>query len=241
MKTNNNPLRLTAVSLLAAVGFLGTAQANLLSNGSFESNPIGTSASYGTGGAIDSTTFTDWRFFTVGSPAIDLFQGRIVDAADFGAGGTPGSHAFRFDVVNTGTPVGSDYALDRDGSKVPVSFGTTYTLSFDAVLYGVTGPGFSLNVGLAEFDGANSFTGSQTGLAPALPGDALFHNYSYSWTPLNPATTQINIAFRPTTPGYINAVGLDNIEINAVPEPGTMALGLMSGLVLFTLRRSRRA
>ena len=46
------------------------------------------------------TTIIDWRFFTVGAPPVDLFQARIVDAADF-VGGTPGSHALRFDVVNT--------------------------------------------------------------------------------------------------------------------------------------------
>lgn len=226
--------------IVLSVCLAGSAQANLLSNGSFESNPIGTIASYGSP-TIDSTTFTDWRFFTVGAPPITLFQGRIVDASDFGAGGTPGSHAFRFDVVNTGTPAGDDYALDRDGTKVPVSFGTTYTFAFDAVLYGVTGPGFSLDVGLAEYNGANLFTGSQSALFPVLPTDALFHPYSFSWTPLNPATTQINIAFRPKSPGYINAVGLDNVEFNVVPEPSTLVLGLMSGLGMFAMLRRRRA
>ncbi len=227
-------ITITVLSLVC-LSLPASAQ-NLLSNGSFEANPIGTIASYAPPGAIDTTTFTDWRFFTVGAPPIDLFQARIVDAADFAAGGALGSHALRFDVVNTGTPAGADYALDRDGARVPVAFGNTYTLSYDAVLYGVTGPGFSFTTTVAEFDSSHTFIG-QSGFSPALPTDALFHGYSFSWTPVNPNATEINLAFRPTSPGYINAVGLDNISFSVVPEPGTVALGLISGLAVFFFRR----
>ncbi len=227
----------SAIIALLCLGITSQAQ-NLLSNGSFEANPIGTIASYGDPGAVDTTTFTDWRFFTVGAPPITLFQARIVDAADFGAGGTPGSHALRFDVVNNGTPVGADYALDRDSVRVPVSFGTTYTLSYDAVLYGLTGGTFSFTTTLAEYDSSGTFIG-QSGFSPTLPTDALFHGYSFSWTPVNPNATAINLAFRPTSPGYLNAVGLDNISFSVVPEPSTLALSLVGGLALLAIRRRR--
>jgi len=228
----------TSIVLFLVCLGMSSHAANLLSNGSFEANPIGTIASYGPPGAIDTTTFTDWRFFTVGAPPIDLFQARIVDASDFSAGGTPGSHALRFDVVNTGTPVGADYALDRDSVRVPVSFGTAYTLSYDAVLYGVTGPGFSFTTTLAEYDSGGNFIG-QSGFSPTLPTDALFHGYSFSWTPLNPNVAEVNLAFRPTSPGYLNAVGLDNISFSVIPEPSTVALGVAGGLAMFALRRRR--
>ena len=222
---------------LACFGITSHAQ-NLLSNGSFEANPIGFQVSIVPPGAVDTTSITDWRFFSVGTPPIDLFRAWVVDASDFGAGGTPGSHALRLDAVNTGTPIGADYALDRDSTRPSVSFGNTYTLSYDAVLYGVTGPGFTFTTTLAEFDSSHNFLG-QSGFTPTLSGDALFHGYSFSWTPLYPNTTEINLAFRPTSPGYLNAVGLDNISFSVIPEPSTLALGLAGVLTLFSLRRRR--
>ena len=224
---------------LVCIGISSHAQ-NLLSNGSFEANPIGLQVPYGPPGAVDTTSITDWRFFTVGSPPITLFRAWVVDASDFGAGGTPGSHALRLDVVNDGipygTPVNADYALDRDSVRVPVTFGTAYTLSYDAVLYGLTGGTFSFTTTLAEYNSSGTFIG-QSGFSPTLPTDALFHGYSFSWTPLNPTVTEINLAFRPTSPGFLNAVGLDNVSFSVVPEPSTLALGLVGALALFANRR----
>ncbi len=217
----------------------GVTQAQLITNGSFESNPIGTVANSGGGTLVDSTTFTDWRIFSVGAPPIAGYQGSIVDASSFGAGGTPGDHAFRFDAINTGSPSGADYGLDRNSSKVAVSFGTNYTFSYDAALYGLTGGTFSFNVTLSEFNSSDMFLGNQTGFAPTL--GATFQNYAFSWTPINPLTTQINIAFRPVTQeGFSSAVGLNNVAL--VPEPGTVALLGIAGITaLFFRKRSRVA
>lgn len=234
----------SSIIVLALVGLATSARANLISNGSFESSPIGTGVALtAPGGGVDTTTFTDWRLFSVGGPAIDFFLGDIQDATFTTPLGTPGDHIFRFYVDRSpvGIAAGSiDYALDRDGSKVAVAFGTTYTFSYDAVLYGSSGGGSPFIAGLAEYDSGNSFLGVQTSFAPALA--TIWQNNSFSWTPLNPLTTQINIAFRPVTAeGFINHIGLNNVEFNAVPEPSTLAFGLMSGLGLFAMLRRRHA
>lgn len=237
-------MKKTSSIVLSLVCLTGAANANLLSNGSFESDPIGTGLTLSApGGGIDTTTFTGWRFFSVGAPAIDFFLGDIQDASALAPAGTPGDHVFRFyaDRSPAGIAAGGiDYALDRDGSKVAVAFGTSYSFTCDAVLYGSSGGGSPFLVTLAEYDSGNSSLGNQTVFSPAL--GATWQNYSFGWTPLNSLTTQINIAFRPVTAeGFINHIGLNNVEFNAVPEPGTLALGLMSGLGLIAMLRRRRA
>ena len=212
----------------------GPAQTQSIPNGGFETNSIGTTVVIGDPGTVDTTTFADWRMFSVGAPPINLFRGTIVDASDYGAGGTPGNQAIRLDVDNTGAPAGYDYGLDRHNAKVPVAYGTSYVLSFDAVLYGVTGKNFSFAVGLSEYaDSAEAFTGSQTTFSPTLSSDALFHHYTFSWTPLNTNMTHVNIAFRPRNPGSLNAVGLDNVGFTAVATGGAQQLpGLYPGITV---------
>jgi hypothetical protein len=221
--------KLSAIILsLACVSFPVAAE-NLISNGDFEADAMGTqlliSSSTGVNDptTIDSKTFTDWRFFSVGAPSINGFKGTIVDAGSY-AGGKPGSHALRLDVNNTGTPVGSDYALDRDNEnagRVEVAYGNTYTFSFDADLDGVTGGAFALDVVLAEYDGdGNATLTGQTLFTLALPADAHFHSYSYTWTPSSSATTRLNIAFRPKSPGFASALVLDNVQLRQATTGG---------------------
>ncbi len=185
-------------------------------NGSFESDAYGTAAGYSTP-FVNTTTFANWRLFTVGSPPIALFSGTIQDASTTDnhsiQGGVAGSHALRLDVDNSATPAGADYGFDRDAAPISVTYGVTYTYTFDAVLHGLTGGTFALSVGLPEFNGAGAFTGNQTSFSPTL--DAAFRTFSYSWTPINPATTSIRPAFRPYSPGFICALGLDNVMLHA--------------------------
>lgn len=205
--------------------------ANLLTNGSFESTPINTASPSGAVGIIDGSTFTGWRFFNVGGPAAATYNGTIVDAGAY-SGGTAGSHAFRFDIDTTNSP-GGDRALDRDNNRVAISQGQTYTFSFDAELDGVIGANFVLMASLGEFDSMANYLGSEQAFFPALPADQTFHGYSYEWSAQNPATTMINIAFRPQSPGGISAMVLDNVFFGPVPEPttaATLALAALAGL-----------
>jgi hypothetical protein len=201
-------------------------------NGSFESDPYNTAVGAATT-YVDTTTFANWRFFTVGSPAIDWFSGTIQDASSTDShiiqGGVPGSHAMRLDVNNPANPGGADYALDRDNARIAVTYGVTYTYSFDAALHGLTGGSFTLVASIPEFNGAGGFTGSQTTFTPTL--DAAFRTYSYSWTPLNPATATIAPAFRPYSPGFACAMGLDNVVLHA-PVAVNLATNRPSGTAM---------
>jgi hypothetical protein len=208
-------------------------------NGSFESDPYNTAVGAATT-YVDTTTFANWRFFTVGSPAIDWFSGTIQDASSTDShiiqGGVPGSHAMRLDVNNPANPGGADYALDRDNARIAVTYGVTYTYSFDAALHGLTGGSFTLVASIPEFNGAGGFTGSQVEFAPAL--DAAFRTYSYSWTPLNPATATIAPAFRPYSPGFACAMGLDNVVLHApvaVTDTVNRAAGLPAKVLISDL------
>ena len=141
----------------------------------------------------------------------------------------PGSHAIRLDVDNTANPAGADYGFDRDSARVPVTYGVTYTFAFDAALYGITGGSFTLAVGIPEFNGAGGFTGSQTTFAPVL--DGAYRTYSYSWTPLNPATATIAPAFRPHSPGFVCALGIDNVMLHA-PVAANLTTNRASGTAM---------
>ena len=199
-------------------------------NGSFESDAYNTIVGYGTP-FIDTVTFANWRFFTVGSPPIAGFAGMNQDASSTDShtvqGGVPGSHCMRLDVNNPDNPGGVDYALDRDNARVSVTYGVTYTFSFDAALYGLTGGSFTLGVSLPEFNGAGSFTGSQTSFTPTL--DGAYRTYAYNWTPLNPATATIAPAFRLYSPGYACAMGLDNVGLHS-PVANTDTINRAPGL-----------
>ncbi len=183
--------------------------APLLVNGDFESSPPATSAG-GNGVFVDTTTFLGWRLFSVGSPPITNLTATIVDAGGY-TGGQPGSRALRLAVTNTGSPAAHDYGLDNDNARSPVVTGRKYTLSFDAALLQVSGGSLTLNVSVAEFNAAGSFTGTQGSFAPALIADETFHRHSMTYVVTNPATTKVVIAFRPVTTGQSTLV-LDNVE-----------------------------
>jgi hypothetical protein len=100
------------------------ANLQLLANGSFEAQPEGTTKSIGSsaGGTVDTTTFTGWRVFNVGSPSVSNVTATIITNA------TDGHLAMRLSLTNTGGGTGLDHGLDNDNSRVPVSFGSHYNI-----------------------------------------------------------------------------------------------------------------
>jgi hypothetical protein len=209
---------------------IGSAHAAIVTNGDFGANPIGTGVSSNGGLLFDTTTITDWRVFSAGATPVTQLTASVVDAAS--GGGTSGAHALRLDVT-TGAPAGADYGLDRDSSKVPITFGTNYTFSYDAVLFGLSGGSFTFSVALVEFDSIGNFL-TATSFTPTLTGT--FQTFTESWTPVNAAATQLNIAFRPITDaGFASASGITNVAL--VPEPTTVALLGAAGLFCFVMRK----
>jgi len=213
---------------------MASASAQLITNGSFESNPIGTAVGYSTpGGGVDTFTFTDWRFYNVTAGPVAI-GGQIISNA------TAGTNAFRFDVNNTTGEVA--YALDRDNNRIAAVFGTTYNFSFDAAWIG--GSGTFLGGYIAEHDSLGNFNGSQTALSFTI-SDTAYHTFGISnYTPLNPTTTHINIGFS-LMQGQVGnaAISLDNVQFGVVPEPGTLSLVAASGLaaLVWFRRRSKSA
>jgi acetyl esterase/lipase len=203
-----------SLALVIAVTCLtGLAQEpNLLVNGSFESSPMGTTATLtALTPANDSTTFSGWYFFNVGSPAINRFTGTIVDAGSY-AGGTPGSHAIRLEEDNTGSPVANDYGLAV--APFPVVVGTHYTLAFDLELDSVTGGTEACEVTIAEFDVNGKWLGNVVpGYHPALALDKKFHHYTTDYIVQNASTAKVNIAFRPRNPGFKSVLVLDHVVL----------------------------
>ncbi len=198
-------------------------------NGSFEYSPMGTTSSIGTNSVVDSTTVVGWRLFSVGSPAIVGFTGTIVNAGNY-TGGTPGSHAMRLIINNTGSPSGNDYALDTDNHRIPITPGNHYSLSFDLELDGTTGGTELCDVGIAEFDVNGTFLGAGLNYTPTLPTDQTFHHYSVGYLPQNPNATQIVIAFRPRNPGYSATLVLDNVVFGPyIPVANTVTFYRAAG------------
>ncbi len=217
---------ISGIALSLACLVVSGRAGNLVRNGSFEADTIGTQALINSSSEIyDPTTvnskaFTDWRIFNIGTPSINSFKGTIVAAGD-----APGSHAMRLDIDDTGKAAGNDYALDRDNEnsgRVAVAYGNTYTFSFDAELNRMTGGIFSLDVVLAEYDGnGNANLTGQTIFTPKLPNDAHLHSYSYTWRPSSNATTSLNIAFRPKSPGFVSAMVLNNVQLTISKAGGS--------------------
>jgi hypothetical protein len=178
-------------------------------NGTFEYSPIGTQSTIGAGGGGDGTTFVGWRWFNVGSPAINGFTGTIVDAGNY-KGGTPGSHAFRMDVVNTGTPTNFDYALDINNNRISVTPGQHYSLSFDLALVSLSGGTEQFEGAIQEFDVNGTYLGNAVLYHPTLPTDQTFHHYTVGYL-ASANVAKVNIAFRPRDPGYSATLVLDNV------------------------------
>jgi hypothetical protein len=175
-------------------------------NGSFEAQAAGTARIIPAGATIvDSSTFSNWRFFTVNPPLGSTSTATIV------SGATDQNVALRYDVINTaGSP--ADYALDRDNAKVPVTYGIRYKVSFDAA--NISG-GSSLSFSLSEHKSDQSYTGQGAGYSVSVTSPS-YQTFSYFWTPLSSATAYVNPAFRIRPSGGYTASSMkfDNVRID---------------------------
>ena len=187
-----------------------------LVNGSFEYSPMGATSSFTTsnpGG--DASTFVGWRLFSVGSPPIVGFTGKIVDAGGY-TGGTPGSHAMLLAVTNTGSPSGYDFALDMDNNRVSVISNKQYTVSFDLAMVSLSGGTENVTAAAAEFDVSGTYIRDIPGLNVTPPTDQTFHHYTYSYL-ASANAAKVNIYFRPHNTGYNATMVLDNVVLAPTP------------------------
>ena len=180
------------VAMITGAGGLAiNSDAQIISNGSFEAEPSGTVVAIGTNAVVDTSTFSDWRVFSVGLPPTTSFSATAVSNASLG------NRAIRLDIDNTGAGVGADHGFDRDNAKIPVIYDTDYVLSFDAAwISGST----NLQVHVAEYDAAGAFLGKQTVYFCSV-SNANYQSFVFEWTPLTNATITANIAFRQKNSG----------------------------------------
>jgi hypothetical protein len=195
--------------IAAAAGGVHICSAQLVYNGSFESEPVGTTVQIGTNAVIDATTFSSWRVFSVGTPPMESFSAIIVTNA------SAGSRAMRLDMINTGGGQGTDHGLDRSNSKMPVTQEVDYILSFDAArISGST----NLQVTVAEFDSTGAFLGQQRVYSCSVT-HAAYQSFVFDWTPLTEAAVAVNIAFRQQNSGEetSSSILLDNVQFTDNP------------------------
>jgi hypothetical protein len=116
----------------------------------------------------------------------------------------------RFDVTNAAKADAEKYGLDRDQARYPVKAGVQYDIAFDTSLLGGAG---KIMLIVAEHC-AHEFFGQTT---YEVSPEADFTEFKIEkWTPSNPATTGMNLIFRPVTDGSVS-IGLDRVRV--IPRP----------------------
>ncbi|MEN8255354.1 MAG: hypothetical protein ABFR33_07785 [Verrucomicrobiota bacterium] len=199
------------IFLAAAImgGLAVRSGAQLISNGSFENEVVGTSVVISTNDTlVDLSTFSDWRVFSVGGPpSTGLSATTVTDASD-------GNQALRLDATRldlTDFGTGVDHGLDRDGSRIPV-INTNFTFSFDAAW--ISGSTNFLAI-LAEH-GANGAYLGHAAWYYCTVSNSDYQTFSFEWTPAGGnATHSVNPSFRqmPTDAETSSSLLLDNVRL----------------------------
>ena len=216
---------LVAAVLLVAVA--DAAQANLLTNGSFEGN-TGTSG-YGAG----SLGITGWAVAgAAGNPSADIQWNTNHDTSGIT---TPFGNGY---LDLTGTQDTAPYAtiLQGFGTTIGQAYAVTFWLGYDNDNPNYRGPASAL----ASVDGstARTFTTTATGLG------AQWQGFEYDFVATSAASV---LRFQGIRAGGPFFIGLDNVAVNAivapgaVPEPAPLTLLGLGGVAALALRRRRVA
>ena len=214
--------------LLTALVLCAAAQshaANLITNGNFEDPDLGPGFAFQGIGA-GSTALTG---YTVGGGGVELFGVGV-----FNSDPLPGGGGQKVQLQGGGgsQPPSTQGSLTQ---AITLELGSIYTVSFDYIKR----PGTDFGNGTVTFnDQTFSFVGTDT-----------WQNFTFTSTPA--PTTSGTISFIGVNPitgvdgsgnnvfGN-NAAIIDNVSVNAVPEPGTVASIMAGGVALLGLSRFRK-
>ena len=198
---------------LALFGGIGaTSHAQLISNGSFEAEPVGTTVVIESTDVVDFSTFTDWRFFSVGSPPNDFSAILVTNASD-------GNVAMQLDMTANGS-AGGNHGLDRAASRIPVEYGTNYRLSFDAAW--ISGSANLVLIMQEQTLGGGILATKQLSY-PISNGN--YQQFIREWTPSRPTVAALYLQFMPQAPaGSSLSLLLDHIRFE-VKIPPNLILG----------------
>lgn len=211
-------------SVLAVAALMaGSAHANLITNGSFESGAFVNQGNDTMSLAAGSTVITDWTVVTDTTAWIGASN-------PFGLTASNGS--FFLDLTNY--QAGAPFAgMSQDIATTP---GATYSLSFDL--------GSSTLWGRPDSITASAAGASQTFTSPLTGGNDDWQNVSMQFVASSATTT---VLLQGTS--GLNYIGLDNVDVEfvsgpgpgpgTVPEPATLAL-LTLGLAGLGASRRRR-
>jgi hypothetical protein len=210
---------LRAVLLMAALAGGTSAQANLLTNGSFESGAFVNQGNDTMSLAVGSSVITGWTVVTDTTAWIGATN-------PFGLSASNGS--FFLDLTNY--QAGAPFAgMSQTIATTP---GATYSLSFDL--------GSSTFWGRPDSITASAAGTSQTFISPSTGGNNDWQSVSLQFV-ASSTTTTVSLQGG----SGIHYIGLDNADVEfvsgpaPVPEPTTLAL-LGLGLVGLAAWRSRR-
>ena len=219
---------------IVAMAIAGLAHANLLSNASFESGIIPSPRPIDGGSTLDSTVpaqasaITGW---TVSVDRVDWLQNSVLPGSVAAWGLTP-QDGSRFVDLSGFTP-GMPFAA------ISQSFASTIGLTYNVSFYlGATNtrPDIPLSDGTPS--GVKlTVNGVPAMIAfPTLAADApsKWEVRTGSFTATSASTT---LSFEGTS-GF-NYIGLDNVVVTAIPEPGSMAL-MLAGLAAVGSLAARR-
>lgn len=195
--------------MLALVGVVQAQE--LISDGGFESQPLGASVSANPPHAIkDSTTFADWCFESVPDN-----EGKVASFTATTIGNaSEGSKAMGLSVDNSIGAENFTWSLNRRNAPVPVKIGQTYTLSFDAAH--VSGDP-TMYATLQFLDASGNYVEGPPSEQFSVSSD--YQTFSISYTPTHSDTSQVVIAFAPYSADGSASVSIDNVKFGDASKP----------------------